>query len=152
MKKMAILGVVFLVLIFVSFMIKQQESPQYQTSASIKTEMIERILNESTELCREVRLTNELLKSGIFALMRSKNQNPKIRIEIARLIINVEKADKLIKENEKSLEKDNFRENPEKLIKLKDKFQEINDLHLKVADDLNALQISQPKMVPGIKI
>jgi len=152
MKKMAILGVVLLVLIFDPFVIGQQKPPELQTSASVTSAIIEITLKESVELCQEVKLTNTLLKTAILSLMRSKDQNPEKQNAIGHLISNVEKAEKLIKENEKSLATDNFWSDPAKLIKLKDNFQEINDLHLKAADGLNALPAPEPKMVPTIEI
>ena len=111
---------------------------------------MDRAIQESKKLCKEVRLTNRLLRFQALALMRSKNQEPEKWTDIGRMLANIEEANKLIKENEQSLEYDSFLQYPEKLTQLKEKFQEINALHKNVADCLNAFD--PPKKLPAIEI
>jgi hypothetical protein len=150
MKKKIIFGMVCLMLIIVSYIFREQRPEEQQTVDTKFLDRMDRILQESKEFCKEVRLTNKLLRFQTLDLMRSKNQEPEKWTDIGRMLANIEKANKLIKENEQSLEYDSFLKYPEKLTQLKEKFQEINALHKDVADCLTA--IDPPKTLPALEI
>jgi hypothetical protein len=150
MKKKIIFGMVCLILVIGSYIFYGQRPGEQETVNTKILDRMDRAIQESKELCKEVRLTNKLLRFQALALMRSKNQEPEKWTDIGRMLANIEEANKLIKENEQSLEYDSFLQYPEKLTQLKEKFQEINALHKNVADCLNAFD--PPKKLPAIEI
>ena len=142
MKKWMILKIalLFLTIIFV----EMPSAPE-----QYRLEFLDQAFQKEKEICQEFKENNTLIKRYIFVMLALTNPDENKCIKIGELIASIEKADKLITESQKDLQKDIPYESAfEKLDVIKNNLKEANALHKKVLNGLAALLPPSPKPLP----
>ncbi|OGZ34555.1 MAG: hypothetical protein A2Y98_01020 [Candidatus Portnoybacteria bacterium RBG_19FT_COMBO_36_7] len=139
MKKWGFLGICLLILATILF-------GRPDTSNRQPIENLDQALEKETKICREFKENNVLIKRYIFAMLVLTKIDEKKCLELAQLIICVQKAEKLIDQSSEQLQGGILHEMlPEKLIKIKNDLKKANALHKEVLNGLAAFLSPPPK-------